>query len=55
MDEYLVKAKQAASQDPSPEVNLRADKRVMYDIVAQVLSASKRSGLTKLGFVTENP
>jgi biopolymer transport protein ExbD len=55
LDEYIVKAKQAASQDPIPEVNLRADRRVKYDSVAQVLSASKRNGLTKLGFVTETP
>jgi biopolymer transport protein ExbD len=55
LDEYIVKAKQAASQEPIPEVNLRADKRVVYDAVAQVLSASKRNGLTKLGFVTETP
>jgi len=55
LDEYIVKAKQAASQEPVPEVNLRADKRVMYDVVAQVLSASKRNGLNKLGFVTETP
>jgi biopolymer transport protein ExbD len=55
LDEYIVKAKQAASQEPIPEVNLRADRRVKYDSVAQVLSASKRNGLTKLGFVTETP
>jgi biopolymer transport protein ExbD len=55
LDEYIVKAKQAATQEPPPEVNLRADKRVAYDAVAQVLSASKRNGLTKLGFVTETP
>ena len=55
LDEYIIKAKEAAAQDPVPEVNLRADKRVMYDAVAQVLSASKRNGLTKLGFVTEAP
>jgi biopolymer transport protein ExbD len=55
LDEYIVKAKQAASQEPVPDVNLRADKRVKYDAVAQVLSASKRNGLTKLGFVTETP
>jgi biopolymer transport protein ExbD len=55
LDEYIVKAKQAASQEPVPDVNLRADKRVMYDVVAQVLSASKRNGLNKLGFVTETP
>ena len=55
LDEYIIKAKQAASQDPVPDVNLRADRRVKYDAVAQVLSASKRNGLTKLGFVTETP
>ena len=55
LDEYIVKAKQAASQEPIPDVNLRADRRVKYDSVAQVLSASKRNGLTKLGFVTETP
>jgi len=55
LDEYIVKAKQAASQEPIPDVNLRADRRVKYDSVAQVLSASKRNGLTKLGFVTESP
>ncbi|NBO87403.1 MAG: biopolymer transporter ExbD, partial [Burkholderiaceae bacterium] len=30
-----------------------ADKSVRYDAVAQVLAASRRAGLTKLGFVTE--
>jgi biopolymer transport protein ExbD len=38
-----------------PDVNLRADKRVAYEYVAQVLTASKRNGLTKIGFVTESP
>jgi biopolymer transport protein ExbD len=55
LDEYASKAKEAAAQEPSPEVNLRADKRVVYDFVAQVLSTSKRNGLTKIGFVTETP
>lgn len=55
LDEYITKARQAAAQEQIPEVNLRADKKVMYDSVAQVLSASKRNGLTKLGFVTEAP
>ncbi|MEI7530450.1 MAG: biopolymer transporter ExbD [Betaproteobacteria bacterium] len=54
-DEFEKKAKQAASSDQMPEVNLRADKRVVYDKVAQVLSASKRNGLLKIGFVTETP
>ena len=29
------------------------DKSVKYEYVAQVLAASRRAGLTKLGFVTE--
>jgi len=46
-------AEKAAQKEPQPEVNLRADKEVRYDSVAQVLAASKRAGITKLGFITE--
>jgi biopolymer transport protein ExbD len=46
-------AEKAAHKDPQPEINLRADKAVKYEYVAQVLAASRRAGLTKLGFVTE--
>jgi biopolymer transport protein ExbD len=46
-------AQDAAKKDPQPEINLRADKSVKYEYVAQVLAASRRAGLTKLGFVTE--
>jgi biopolymer transport protein ExbD len=46
-------AEKAAEKEPQPEINLRADKSVKYEYVAQVLAASRRAGLTKLGFVTE--
>ena len=46
-------AEEAAKKDPLPEINLRADKSVKYEYVAKVLAASRRAGLTKLGFVTE--
>ena len=46
-------AENAAKKEPQPEINLRADKAVRYENVAQVLAASRRAGLTKLGFVTE--
>ena len=46
-------AEKAAQKEPQPEINLRADKAVKYEYVAQVLAASRRAGLTKLGFVTE--
>uniref|UniRef100_B1XUE5 Biopolymer transport protein ExbD/TolR n=1 Tax=Polynucleobacter necessarius subsp. necessarius (strain STIR1) TaxID=452638 RepID=B1XUE5_POLNS len=45
---------ESAQKEPQPEINLRADKSVKYEYVAQVLAASRRSGLTKLGFVTES-
>ena len=51
--EYTQKAQAVANNNPPPEVSLRADRRVMYEIVAQVLSISKKVGLTKIGFVTE--
>jgi len=50
---YVSNAEKAAQKEPQPEINLRADKEVRYDSVAQVLAASKRAGLTKLGFITE--
>ena len=49
-DGYVEKA---AQKEPQPEINLRADKSVKYEYVAQVLAAARRAGLTKLGFVTE--
>jgi len=50
---YNENADKASQEDPQPEINLRADKSVQYDYVAKVLAASKRAGLTKLGYITE--
>lgn len=53
MDTLAIYAQKAAQKSPQPEVQLRADKNVRYESVAQVLSTAKRSGLTKIGFITE--
>jgi biopolymer transport protein ExbD len=53
IDTLTVYAQKAAQKSPQPEVQLRADKNVRYESVAQVLSTAKKSGLTKIGFVTE--
>lgn len=53
LSQYADKASKAAQEPNPPEINLRADKHVVYDSVAQVLSTSKKMGLTKIGFVTE--
>ncbi|SAL49633.1 biopolymer ExbD/TolR family transporter [Caballeronia terrestris] len=44
---------QAAQQSPQPELHLRADRKVPYERVADVMSAAQAGGLTKIGFVTE--
>ncbi len=43
----------AAMQEPQPELHLRADKNVRYERVAQAMATAQRSGLRKIGFVTE--
>ncbi|MCA1325328.1 ExbD/TolR family protein [Herbaspirillum sp. alder98] len=43
----------AATQQPQPELQLRADKSTRYEIIAEVMSAAQSAGLSKLGFVTE--
>jgi biopolymer transport protein ExbD len=43
----------AARQSPQPELHIRADRLVAYEHVAQVMSASARAGLARIGFVTE--
>ncbi|WP_323072463.1 ExbD/TolR family protein [Mycetohabitans endofungorum] len=43
----------AAQANPQPELHLRADRKVAYERVADVMSYAQSGGLTKIGFVTE--
>ncbi|CAN0622361.1 Biopolymer transport protein exbD1 [Burkholderia multivorans] len=59
-DDHLVTREQlqariaeAAHRTPQPELHLRADRKVAYERVAEVMSDAQAGGLTKLGFVTE--
>ena len=40
-----------AALDPQPELHIRPDKSAKYDVVASVLAAAQRLGLTKLGII----
>ncbi|WP_066271519.1 ExbD/TolR family protein [Hydrogenophaga palleronii] len=42
-----------AAMDPQPELHIRGDKAVRYERVAQVMAAAQRSGVRKIGFITE--
>jgi biopolymer transport protein ExbD len=43
----------AAKIEPQPEIFIRGDRKVEYEHVAKTMAAVQRSGLLKLGFVTE--
>lgn len=47
------KLQQAATQQPQAEVHIRGDKKVDYEYVMQVMAEAQRSGIQKLGFITE--
>lgn len=42
-----------AKKDPQPELHIRADRLVPYEKVAQVMSGAAKTGLVRIGFVTE--
>ena len=40
-----------ARKDPQPEIHLRPDRRVRYEVVARVLASAQRNRLNRIGFV----
>jgi len=42
-----------ARKQPQPELHIRADRLVRYELVAQVMSGAAKAGLIRIGFVTE--
>jgi biopolymer transport protein ExbD/biopolymer transport protein TolR len=45
----------AARRNPQLEVQLRADRRVPYGTVAELIGLVQQAGLSRMGFVTESP
>jgi biopolymer transport protein ExbD len=43
----------AARTEPQPELHIRADRKVEYEHVAEVMAMAARVGLTRIGFVTD--
>jgi len=52
-DELERQLQSAAARTPQPELHIRGDRAVRYERVALVMSAAKRAGLHKIGFVTD--
>jgi biopolymer transport protein ExbD len=45
--------REAVAQDEKVEMHLKADRATRYETVAEAMSAARRAGLTKIGFVTQ--
>ena len=43
----------AAARTPQPELHLRADRETRYQNIAEVMAAAQKSGIAKIGFVTD--
>ena len=52
-EQLLQRARAAAQRDPGTEVHLRADRRVPYGRVAELIGLVQDAGLSRVGFVTE--
>ena len=47
------KFREAVAKDANVEMHLKADRSTRYESVAETMSAARRAGLTKIGFVTQ--
>jgi biopolymer transport protein ExbD len=47
------KFRDAVARDANVEMHLKADKATRYESVAETMSAARRAGLSKIGFVTQ--
>jgi biopolymer transport protein TolR len=54
-ERFAEQIKAAAQGNPLLEVQLRADRRVPYGQVAELIGVVQNAGLSRIGFVTEAP
>ena len=54
-DALAVRVSAAAKANPQLEVQLRADQKVPYGQVADMLALIQKAGLNRIGFITEAP
>jgi biopolymer transport protein ExbD len=54
-EQVALRVRAAAQRDPATEVQLRADSRVPYGRVAELIGWVQAAGLSRIAFVTEAP
>ncbi|MDP2107765.1 MAG: biopolymer transporter ExbD [Rhodocyclaceae bacterium] len=53
LDQIPQRFAQEAQKQPQPEMHIRADRHVHYEKVAQVMALAAKSGLVRIGFVSD--
>jgi len=53
MDLLASRFAREAARQPQPELHIRADRHVHYEKVAQVMALAAKSGLVRIGFVSD--
>ena len=53
MEELELRLATESAKQPQPEIHIRGDKSVDYEHVIKTMAAVQRSGILKLGFITE--
>ena len=49
---FVARLRTAASNQPQPELNIRADKTTPYSVIWKVMQQAKDAGMVHLGFIT---
>ena len=52
-EDLLAQLQTASGKTPQPELQIRGDRAVRYERVAMAMAAAKRTGIKKIGFLTE--
>ena len=52
MEELTPRLKQEATQDPQPQLRIRADLNTRYEVLADIMGSARASGMKRVGFVT---
>jgi biopolymer transport protein ExbD len=53
VDALLQRLERRATNEPPPEVQIRADRNVRYEFVGRVVTACQRAGIDKVAFIME--
>jgi biopolymer transport protein ExbD len=52
-DELRTRLGEAAKREPQPELHLSVDRTTQYQVVAEVMGAASKAGLSRIGFISD--